>query len=167
MLYLSGVSEGFVLDHIQAGMSMQIYNDLKLDKLDCTVAIIDKRRPKPNVAEIMGVLGDVEGKECIMIDDMIDTGGTIVAGIDMLLQKGAKNVYVACTHPVFSGPAVERLSNCAAKEVVVTDTIILPEEKVFPKLQIVSTAAMLAKTIESIENDLPVSDVFKEFDFEK
>ena len=98
---------------------------------------------------------------------MIDTGGTIVAGIDMLLQKGAKNVYVACTHPVFSGPAVERLSNCAAKEVVVTDTIILPEEKVFPKLQIVSTAAMLAKTIESIENDLPVSDVFKEFDFEK
>ena len=135
--------------------------------LDCPVAIIDKRRPKPNVAEIMGVLGDVEGKNCIMIDDMIDTGGTIVAGIDMLLEKGAKNVFVACTHPVFSGPAVERLKNCAAKEVVVTDTIILPKEKHFDKLKVVSVASLLAKTIESIENNLPVSDVFQEFDFEK
>ena len=135
--------------------------------LDCPVAIIDKRRPKPNVAEIMGVLGDVEGKNCIMIDDMIDTGGTIVAGIDMLIEKGAKNVFVACTHPVFSGPAVERLKNCAAKEVVVTDTIILPKEKHFDKLKVVSVASLLAKTIESIENNLPVSDVFQEFDFEK
>ena len=135
--------------------------------LDCPVAIIDKRRPKPNVAEIMGVLGDVEGKNCIMIDDMIDTGGTIVAGIDMLLEKGAKNVFVACTHPVFSGPAVERLKNCSAKEVVVTDTIILPKEKHFDKLKVVSVASLLAKTIESIENNLPVSDVFQEFDFEK
>ena len=135
--------------------------------LDCPVAIIDKRRPKPNVAEIMGVLGDVEGKNCVMIDDMIDTGGTIVAGIDMLLEKGAKNVFVACTHPVFSGPAVERLKNCSAKEVVVTDTIILPKEKHFDKLKVVSVASLLAKTIESIENNLPVSDVFQEFDFEK
>ena len=135
--------------------------------LDCPVAIIDKRRPKPNVAEIMGVLGDVEGKNCVMIDDMIDTGGTIVAGIDMLLEKGAKNVFVACTHPVFSGPAVERLKNCSAKEVVVTDTIILPKEKHFDKLKVVSVASLLAKTIESIENNLPVSDVFQEFDVEK
>ena len=135
--------------------------------LDSPIAIVDKRRPKPNVAEIMGVLGDVEGKNCIMIDDMIDTGGTIVAGIDMLLEKGAKNVFVACTHPVFSGPAVERLKNCSAKEVVVTDTIILPEEKKFDKLKVVSVASLLAKTIESIENNLPVSDVFQEFDFEK
>ena len=135
--------------------------------LDCKIAIIDKRRPKPNVAEIMGVLGDVEGKNCIMIDDMIDTGGTIVAGIDMLLEKGAKNVFVACTHPVFSGPAVERLKNCSAKEVVVTDTIILPEEKKFDKLKVVSVASLLAKTIENIENNLPVSEVFQEFDFEK
>ena len=112
--------------------------------LDCPVAIIDKRRPKPNVAEIMGV-----------------------EGIDMLIEKGAKNVFVACTHPVFSGPAVERLKNCAAKEVVVTDTIILPKEKHFDKLKVVSVASLLAKTIESIENNLPVSDVFQEFDFEK
>ena len=118
-------------------------------------------------ATTFSVLGDVEGKNCIMIDDMIDTGGTIVAGIDMLLEKGAKNVFVACTHPVFSGPAVERLKNCSAKEVVVTDTIILPEEKKFDKLKVVSVASLLAKTIENIENNLPVSEVFQEFDFEK
>ena len=137
------------------------------EAFDCPIAIIDKRRPKPNVAEVMGIIGNVEGKNCILIDDMIDTGGTIVAGIDMLLEKGAKNVFVACTHPVFSGPAVERLKNCSAKEVVVTDTIILPEEKKFDKLKVVSVASLLAKTIESIENNLPVSDVFQEFDFEK
>ena len=125
------------------------------------------RARKMAVALDCPVLGDVEGKNCIMIDDMIDTGGTIVAGIDMLLEKGAKNVFVACTHPVFSGPAVERLKNCSAKEVVVTDTIILPEEKKFDKLKVVSVASLLAKTIESIENNLPVSDVFQEFDFEK
>lgn len=135
--------------------------------LDAPVAIIDKRRPKPNVAEIMGVLGDIEGKNCIVIDDMIDTGGTIVAGIEMLKKKGAKDVYVACTHPVFSGAAVERLQNSLADEVVVTDTIKLEEEKLFPKLKIVSVAGLLAKTIENIENCLPVSDVFEMFDFNK
>ena len=137
------------------------------DKLHAPIAIIDKRRPNANVSEIMNIIGEVNGKRCILIDDMIDTGGTIVAGIDMLLEKGAKNVFVACTHPVFSGPAVERLKNCSAKEVVVTDTIILPKEKHFDKLKVVSVASLLAKTIESIENNLPVSDVFQEFDFEK
>ncbi len=89
-----------------------------------------------------------------------------VVAYDMLLEKGAKNVFVACTHPVFSGPAVERLKNCSAKEVVVTDTIIFLKKK-FDKLKVVSVASLLAKTIESIENNLPVSDVFQEFDFEK
>ena len=135
--------------------------------LDAPVAIIDKRRPKPNVAEIMGVLGDVEGKNCIMVDDMIDTGGTIVAGIEMLKEKGAKSVHVACTHPVFSGPAVERLQNSSADEVVVTDTIKLPEEKMFPKLKIVTVAVLLARTIENIENCEPLSNVFEMFDFDK
>ena len=135
--------------------------------LDAPVAIIDKRRPNPNVAEIMGVLGDVEGKNCIMVDDMIDTGGTIVAGIEMLKEKGAKSVHVACTHPVFSGPAVERLQNSSADEVVVTDTIKLPEEKMFPKLKIVTVAVLLARTIENIENCEPVSNVFEMFDFDK
>jgi ribose-phosphate pyrophosphokinase len=135
--------------------------------LDAPVAIIDKRRPKPNVAEVMGILGDIKGKNCIIVDDMIDTGGTIVAGIEMLKKEGALNIFVACTHPVFSGEAVNRLQNSSADEVVVTNTITLPEERVFEKLRIVSVAGLLSKTIENIENCLPVSDVFEKFDYKK
>ena len=134
------------------------------EAFDCPTAIIDKRRPKPNVAEVMGIIGNVEGKNCILIDDMIDTAGTITAGVDMLKQKGAKDVYIACTHGVLSGPAVERLSTCAAKEVVITNTIEIPQEKKFDKLVSVSVAGLLAHTIENIENDLPVSDVFTQYD---
>ena len=85
------------------------------EAFDCPIAIIDKRRPKPNVAEVMGIIGNVEGKNCILVDDMIDTAGTITAGVDMLKQKGAKDVYIACTHGVLSGPAIERLSTCLCK----------------------------------------------------
>lgn len=134
------------------------------EAFDCPIAIIDKRRPKPNVAEVMGIIGNVEGKNCILIDDMIDTAGTITAGVDMLKQKGAKDVHIACTHGVLSGPAVERLSTCAAKEVVITNTIEIPQEKKFDKLVSVSVAGLLAHTIENIENDLPVSDVFTQYD---
>ena len=134
------------------------------EAFDCPIAIIDKRRPKPNVAEVMGIIGNVEGKNCILIDDMIDTAGTITAGVDMLKQKGAKTVYIACTHGVLSGPAVERLSTCAAKEVVITNTIEIPQDKKFDKLVSVSVAGLLAHTIENIENDLPVSDVFTQYD---
>lgn len=134
------------------------------EAFDCPIAIIDKRRPKPNVAEVMGIIGNVEGKNCILIDDMIDTAGTISAGVDMLKQKGAKDVYIACTHGVLSGPAIERLSTCAAKEVVITNTIEIPQEKKFDKLVSVSVAGLLAHTIENIENDLPVSDVFTQYD---
>ena len=134
------------------------------EAFDCPIAIIDKRRPEPNVAEVMGIIGNVEGKNCILIDDMIDTAGTITAGVDMLKQKGAKDVYIACTHGVLSGPAVERLSTCAAKEVVITNTIEIPQDKKFDKLVSVSVAGLLAHTIENIENDLPVSDVFTQYD---
>ena len=134
------------------------------EAFDCPIAIIDKRRPKPNVAEVMGIIGNVEGKNCILIDDMIDTAGTITAGVDMLKQKGAKDVYIACTHGVLSGPAVERLSTCAAKEVVITNTIEIPQDKKFDKLVSVSVAGLLAHTIENIEDDLPVSDVFTQYD---
>ena len=134
------------------------------EAFDCPIAIIDKRRPKPNVAEVMGIIGNVEGKNCILVDDMIDTAGTIAAGVDMLKQKGAKDVYIACTHGVLSGPAIERLSTCAAKEVVITNTIEIPQEKKFDKLVSVSVAGLLAHTIENIENDLPVSDVFTQYD---
>ena len=133
--------------------------------LDCPIAIIDKRRPKPNIAEVMGIIGDVSGKNCILIDDMIDTAGTIVAGASVLKEKGAKDDYIACTHGVLSGPAIQRLNDCVAKEVVITDTIAIPEDKEFDKLVQISVAELLAHTIESIENNLPVSDVFTQFDF--
>lgn len=130
---------------------------------DCPIAIIDKRRPKPNVAEVMGIIGDVKGKNCILIDDMIDTAGTITAGVDMLKQKGAKDIYIACSHGVLSGPAIDRLKNCAAKEIVITDTIPLPEEKQFDRMKVVTVADLLAHTIDNIENNLPVSDVVKRY----
>jgi len=135
------------------------------EALDCPIAIIDKRRPKPNVAEVMGIIGDVTGKNCVIIDDMIDTAGTIVAGASVLKEKGAKDVYIACTHGVLSGPAVQRLEDCVAKEVIITDTIAIPEEKKFDKLVQISVAELLAHTIESIENNLPVSDVFTQYEF--
>lgn len=135
------------------------------EALDCPIAIIDKRRPKPNVAEVMGIIGDVSGKNCILVDDMIDTAGTICAGANVLKEKGAKSVYIACTHGVLSGPACERLQECSAKEVVITDTIAIPEEKKFDKLVQITVADLLAHTIENIENDLPVSDVFIQYDF--
>ena len=131
---------------------------------DADIAIIDKRRPRPNVSEVMNLIGEVKDRECIIVDDMIDTAGTITAGVDMLKQKGAKDVYIACTHGVLSGPAVERLSTCAAKEVVITNTIEIPQDKKFDKLVSVSVAGLLAHTIENIENDLPVSDVFTQYD---
>ena len=135
------------------------------EALDCPIAIIDKRRPKPNVAEVMGIIGDVAGKNCILVDDMIDTAGTIVAGASVLKEKGAKDVYIACTHGVLSPPAIDRLKACVAKEIVVTDTINIPESKKFDRLVEISVAELLAHTIESIENNLPVSDVFTQFDF--
>lgn len=135
------------------------------EHLDCPIAIIDKRRPKPNVAEVMGIIGDVSGKNCILIDDMIDTAGTICAGAAVLKEKGAKDVYIACTHGVLSGPAAQRLQDSCAKEVIITDTIAIPEEKKFSKLVQVTVADLLAHTIENIENNLPVSDVFTEYNF--
>ena len=110
------------------------------EALDCPIAIIDKRRPKPNVAEVMGIIGDVAGKNCILVDDMIDTAGTIVAGASVLKEKGAKDVYIACTHGVLSGPAIDRLKACVAKEIVVTDTINIPESKKFDRLVEISVA---------------------------
>ncbi|MBS5114335.1 MAG: ribose-phosphate pyrophosphokinase [Erysipelotrichaceae bacterium] len=147
-------------DHGGANRARKLAN-----ALDVPLAIIDKRRPKPNVAEVTGIIGDVEGRNCIMVDDMIDTGGTIAAGAKALKDKGAKDVYIACTHAVFSGPAPERLQNSVAKEVVVTDTIELNEKKHFDKLVTVSIADLLASTIYNIENAKPVSEVFEKYDF--
>lgn len=132
------------------------------ERLGVGLAIIDKRRPEPNVAEVMNIIGHVEGKAAIMIDDMIDTGGTIVAGAKRLLERGATEVYAACTHPVFSGQAYERLANSPFKEIVVTDTIPVNKELLGDKLRVVSVAPLLAKAIIRIHEDLSVSKIFEE-----
>lgn len=149
-------------DHGGANRARKLAN-----ALDVPLAIIDKRRPKPNVAEVTGIIGDVAGRNCIMVDDMIDTGGTIAAGAQAVMDKGAKAVYIACTHAVFSGPACERLQNSVAKEIIVTDTIQLPDEKKFDKLKHVSIADLIASTIYNIEHSKPVSEVFSKYDFEE
>ncbi len=130
--------------------------------LGSPIAIIDKRRPKPNVSEVMNVIGDVEGKRAIIVDDIIDTAGTIVNASRAIKERGAAEVYIACTHPVFSGPAVERLSNVVregiVKEVVVTDTIPLKEE--FEGVKVLSVSAMLAEAIRRIHYGESISKMF-------
>ncbi|CUS26873.1 ribose-phosphate pyrophosphokinase [Paucilactobacillus oligofermentans DSM 15707 = LMG 22743] len=136
--------------------------------LGAPIAIIDKRRTKPNVAEIMNIIGDVKGKKCILIDDMIDTAGTISLGAQALMDKGAEEVYASCTHPVLSGPAIERLQNSPIKQVVVTDSINLPKEKQIDKLVQVSVGPLLGAAIKRINENKPVSPLFKKrFDMDQ
>lgn len=130
------------------------------ERIGATLAIIDKRRPEPNVSEIMHVIGDLEGKTVIMIDDIIDTAGTITQGAQALMDRGAKEVYACCTHAVLSGPAIERLVNSVIKEVVVTNTIPLSEEKMIPKIKALSVAPLLGEAIIRIHEDLSVSKLF-------
>lgn len=130
------------------------------DRLKTPIGIIDKRRPKPNVAEVMNIVGEVEGKTVIIIDDIIDTAGTMCLAIDALIEKGATAVYAACTHPVLSGPAIERLENSPLKELVVTNTIQLPEEKRIDKITQLSVAPLLGDAIRRIHEDKSVSVLF-------
>lgn len=130
------------------------------DRIGASLAIIDKRRPEPNVAEIMNIIGNVKGKTVIMIDDIIDTAGTITLGANALLDIGAKEVYACCTHPVLSGPAIERLEQSAIKEIVVTNTIPLPPEKQISKIKSLSVAPLLGEAIIRIHEDLSVSKLF-------
>ncbi|MFA5881356.1 MAG: ribose-phosphate pyrophosphokinase [Eubacteriales bacterium] len=129
-------------------------------RLDTSLAIIDKRRDKPNEAAIMNIIGDVSGKTVIMIDDIIDTGGTITQGADALMERGAKEVYACCTHPVLSGPAIERLQKSSIKEIVVTNTIPLPEHKAIDKIHVLSVAPLIGEAIIRIHEDLSVSKLF-------
>ena len=129
-----------------------------------TIAIIDKRRTKPNVAEAMNLIGDVEGKTAIIVDDIIDTGGTIMSGVKMLYEKGAKEVYCACSHGIFSGAALTNIANSSVKEVVVTNSIPLTEDmKKEPKIKQISIGYMLARTIQAIHQHTPVSEMYKMF----
>ena len=130
------------------------------ERIGASIAIIDKRRPEPNVAEIMNIIGNVEGKTVVMIDDIIDTAGTIAQGAQALLERGAKEIYACCTHGVLSGPAIERLQKSPIKEVIVTNTIPLPEHKVFDKIRVLSVAPLLGEAIIRIHEDLSVSKLF-------
>ena len=131
------------------------------DNLHAPIAIIDKRRPKANVSEIMNIIGDIEGKRCILIDDMIDTAGTIANAANALKNLGAKNVYACCTHGVLSGPALERINNSAIEELVMLNTIPLKEDNDTAKFKSLSVAPLFAEAIKRIYNDEPISKLFE------
>src|SRR5690348_2487506 len=122
-------------------------------RLNASLAIIDKRRPAPNVSEVVNVVGEVEGMDCILVDDMIDTAGTVAEASRALKQLGARDIYVCATHALLSGPAVQRLSEAPITEVTVTDSVMIPEEKRFPQLEILSVGDLLAKAIRYIHSE--------------
>ncbi len=130
-------------------------------RLNGTLAIIDKRRSGPNVAEVLHVVGEVAGKNCIIPDDMIDTGGTMSEAVHALKRLGANDIYICATHALLSGPAVERLAAAPVTEVAVTDTIDLPAERHFPALKVLSVAGLLAKAIGYTHSDQSVSALFE------
>ncbi len=132
-------------------------------QLGCDLAIIDKRRPTANVSEVMHVIGEIEGRNCVIMDDMIDTAGTLVKAAEVLKARGAKRVYAYCTHPVFSGPAVDRINASQIDEVVVTNTIGLSEAaKACPKIRQLSVAFLFAETIRRISDGESVTSLFAE-----
>ncbi|WP_078556479.1 ribose-phosphate diphosphokinase [Bacillus alkalicellulosilyticus] len=130
------------------------------DRLKAPIAIIDKRRPKPNVSEVMNIVGHVEGKTCIIIDDIIDTAGTITLAANALVEQGAKDVYACCTHAVLSGPAIERIQNSKIKELVITNTIKQPEERKIDKITVLSVGKLMADAIIRVHEHASVSTLF-------
>lgn len=128
-------------------------------RLDASLAIIDKRRPKPNVSEVMNVIGDVEGRNLILFDDLIDTAGTITQAANALKRMGAKSIYACCTHPIFSGPAIQRLKDSVIDELIVLNTIP-QDESILPKMKILSVASLVAEAIERIHLNKSVSVLF-------
>jgi len=129
--------------------------------LDCKIAIIDKRRPKHNMAEVMNLIGEVEGKTAIFVDDMIDTAGTITVGADAIMKLGAKEAYACCTHAVFSGPAMERLEASPFKKIFITDSINLADEKTIDKVEILSVGTLFAETIKRVIKNESISGLFE------
>jgi ribose-phosphate pyrophosphokinase len=130
------------------------------ERLKAPIAIIDKRRPRPNVAEVMNIVGNIEGKIAILIDDIIDTAGTITLAANALVENGAREVYACCTHPVLSGPAIERIQNSKIKELVITNSIALPEEKKTDKIINLSVAPLLGEAIIRVHEEQSVSTLF-------
>lgn len=130
------------------------------EKIDAPLAIIDKRRPKANVCEIMNIIGDVREKRCLLVDDLIDTAGTIVSASNALMDIGAKEVYACCTHGVLSGPAIERIKNSPIRELVTLNTIPIPKEKKLDKITVLTVAEVFAEAIERIYGDISISTLF-------
>ena len=130
------------------------------EQIGVPLAIIDKRRPRPNVSEVMNIIGDIEGKEVILVDDMIDTAGTITNGAQALIDRGAKCVDACCTHAVLSGPAIERIEKSPIQELVTTNTIPLGDKKC-DKIKVLSVAPVIGEAILRIHNDRSVSDLFR------
>lgn len=130
-------------------------------RLDATLAIVDKRRPKANVAEVVNVVGEVAGRDCLLADDMIDTAGTMYEAARALKKLGARDIYVCATHALLSGPAVERLRDAPITEVAVTDTVAIPPERLFPTLRVLSVGELLSKAIRHIHSEQSVSSLFE------
>ena len=131
------------------------------NRLNAPIAIVDKRRPRANVAEVMNIIGDIKGKKVLLVDDMMDTAGTLVQSANALLDGGAAEIYACATHGVLSGPAIERVQNSPIKELVITDTIPLSPEKQIDKIKVLSVAPIFAEAIDRIYEDLPVSTLFE------
>ncbi len=129
--------------------------------LECPIAIVDKRRPKPNVSEIMNIIGDIDGKTAILVDDMVDTAGTITNAANALKKLGAKEVYACATHPVLSGPAIQRIEDSAIKQMILLNTIPLPPEKRTSKMKMLSVAPVFADAMRRIFNNEPLSTIFE------
>jgi len=129
-------------------------------RLNAPLAIVDKRRPKPNEMEVMNIIGDIGGRDCLLLDDMIDTAGTIANGAEALINNGANSVFAACSHAVLSGPAIERLEKSRIEKLFTLDTIEIPQEKKFSKLAEISSASIFAEAIDSIYLEKPVSKLY-------
>ncbi|MFZ0370897.1 MAG: ribose-phosphate diphosphokinase [Halobacillus sp.] len=130
------------------------------DRLKAPIAIIDKRRPRPNVSEVMNIVGNIEGKTAIIIDDIIDTAGTITLAANALVENGATEVYACCTHPVLSGPAIDRIDSSKIKELVVTNTIPLGEDKASEKITELSVAGLISEAIIRVHERQSISSLF-------
>ena len=130
------------------------------EPLNCPIAIVDKRRPKPNVSEIMNIIGDIEDKNCVLLDDMIDTAGTITNAANALKDQGAKSVRACATHAVLSGPAIQRIQDSAIEELVLLNTMPIPEEKMIDKIKMLSVGPMFAESLIRIHNNESISKLF-------
>lgn len=150
--------EGFVVVSPDLGSVTRSRNFAA--KIGCPLAIIDKRRPKANVSEVMNIIGDIEGKKVILVDDMIDTAGTLCNAAQAVIDNGALEVYACATHAVLSGPATERIKNSVIKELILLDTVPVPEENMLDKYTVLPVAPVFAEAIERIFADKPVSPMF-------